>query len=81
MLRQGRAALERMARHPAVVGYVWRQWLDEPGEQPPFARGLVHVNGTEAREHTELLSAFNARAESLRRAPVRPTKESSVFSG
>jgi hypothetical protein len=71
MLRRGRAALERAARHPAVAGYVWRQWLDEPGEQPPFARGLVHVNGTEAREHTELLTAFNARAESLRRAPDR----------
>ena len=71
MLRRGRAALERAARHPAVVGYVWRQWLDEPGEQPPFARGLVHVNGTEAREHTELLAAFNARAEALRRAPRR----------
>jgi hypothetical protein len=50
-----------------------RQWLDEPGEQPPFARGLVHVNGTEAREHTELLAAFNACAESLRRAPDRPS--------
>ena len=69
MLRRGRAALERAARHPAVAGYVWRQWLDEPGEQPPFARGLVHVNGTEAREHTELLAAFNARAEALRCAP------------
>jgi hypothetical protein len=68
MLRKGRAALERAARHPAVAGYVWRQWLDEPGEQPPFARGLVHLNGTEAREHTELLSTFNARAEALRRA-------------
>ena len=74
MLRRGRAALERVARHPAVTGYVWRQWLDEPGEQPPFARGLVHVNGTEAREHTELLTAFNARAEALRRAPARKTK-------
>jgi hypothetical protein len=71
MLRRGRAALERVARHPAVTGYIWRQWLDEPGEQPPFARGLVHVNGTEAREHTELLTAFNARAEILRRSPVR----------
>jgi hypothetical protein len=50
------------------VGFVWREWLDEPGEQAPFARGLVHVNGTEAREHTELLAAFNQRAESLRRA-------------
>lgn len=67
MLRRGRSALERLARHPAVVGYAWSQWQDEPGEQPPFARGLVHVNGTEAREHTELLSQFNRRAESLRR--------------
>ncbi len=71
MLRRGRAALERVARHPAVTGFVWRQWLDEPGEQPPFARGLVHLNGAEAREHTELLTAFNARVESLRRAPAR----------
>jgi agarase len=71
MLRRGRAALERAARHPAVAGYVWRQWLDDPGEQAPFARGLVHNNGTEAREHTELLTAFNLRAEALRRAPVR----------
>lgn len=66
MLRRGRLALERMARHPAIVGYAWRQWLDEPGEQPPFARGLVHVNGAEAREHTELLAEFNARADLLR---------------
>jgi hypothetical protein len=28
----------------------------------------VHLNGTEAREHTELLSAFNVRAEAVRRA-------------
>ena len=70
MLRRGRKVLERVARHPAVVGYVWRQWLDEPGEQPPFARGLVHHNGTEAREHTELLTAFNLRAETLRRTPA-----------
>lgn len=68
MLRKARAALDRMARHPAVVGYAWAQWQDEPGEQPPFASGLVHVNGAEAREHTELLAPFNARAESLHRA-------------
>ncbi len=67
MLRRGRTALERLARHPAVVGYGWSQWQDEPGEQPPFARGLVHVNGAEAREHTELLAQFNQRAENLRR--------------
>ena len=70
MLRRGRTALDRLARHPAVVGYAWGQWEDEPGEQPPFARGLVHVNGTEAREHTELLAPFNRRAENVRRSAV-----------
>lgn len=73
MLRRGRGALERVARHPAVVGYVWRQWIDEPGEQPPFARGLVHLNGAEAREHTELLAWFNARAENVRRTATATT--------
>jgi len=68
MLRRGRAALVRAARHPAVAGYVWGQWLDEPGEQPPFARGLVHANGAEAREHTELLTEFNFRADIMRSA-------------
>jgi len=37
------------------------------GEQPPFAGGLVHENDAEAREHTELLTDINARAEDLRR--------------
>ena len=67
MLRKGRASLERLARHPAVVGYVWSQWQDNPGEQPPFAGGLIHVNGNEAREHTELLTSFNRRVDPLRR--------------
>lgn len=71
MLRRGRASLRRLARHPAVVGYVWGHWHDEPGEQPPFARGLVHPGGAEAREHTELLSDFNVRAESIRRAAAK----------
>ena len=71
MLRRGRASLERTARHPAAVGYAWAQWQDEPGEQPPFARGLVHRNGVEAREHTELLAAFNARAETLRGSAIK----------
>jgi hypothetical protein len=66
MLRRGRAALERMGRNPAVVGYAWSRWQDEAGEQPPFARGLVHTNGAEAREHTEVLTQFNGRVESLR---------------
>lgn len=70
MLRRARVALERMARHPGVVGYAWGQWQDEPGEQPPFARGVLHANGAEAREHTELLTQFNFRADSLHRCPT-----------
>lgn len=73
MLRRARTSLERTARHPAAVGYVWRQWQDEPGEQPPFARGLVHVDGAEAREHTELLTDFNLRAHSIRHAAAKST--------
>ena len=68
MLRRARLALERMARHPAVVGYAWARWEDEPGERAPFGRGLVHADGTEAREHTELLADCNARAAALRPA-------------
>jgi agarase len=61
MVRRARAGLNRLARHPAVVGYAWARWRDEPGEQPPFAGGLVHEDGREAREHTELIAQFNAR--------------------
>ncbi|MBL9198977.1 MAG: hypothetical protein JNL39_00670 [Opitutaceae bacterium] len=61
MLRRARAGLARLERNPAVVGYAWARWEDEPGEQPPFAGGLVHANGAEAREHTELIAQFNAR--------------------
>lgn len=68
MLRRARAALAKLAVHPAVTGYVWSDWEDAPADRPPFGRGLVHGDGTEAREHTELLGAFNARAEALRAA-------------
>ncbi|MDP3072847.1 MAG: hypothetical protein Q8N18_21325 [Opitutaceae bacterium] len=61
MLRRARAGLARLERNPAVVGYAWARWEDGPGEQPPFAGGLLHANGTEAREHTELIAQFNAR--------------------
>ena len=70
MLRRGRAALERAARHPGVVGYSWARWRDGAGEQPPFARGLVHGNDAEAREHTELLADLNARVQALRSSPL-----------
>ncbi len=66
MLRRGRAALRRIVAHPAVVGYAWRQWRDRDGEQPPFAGGLVHVNGAEAREHTELVADIHRRVGTLR---------------
>ena len=71
MLRRGRTVLERAAQQPAVVGYAWSHWRDGVGEQPPFARGLVHLNEAEAREHTELLADLNARLPVLRRvAPL-----------
>lgn len=66
MLRRGRLALGRAVAHPAVVGYVWSHWADRAAEQPPFARGLVHPNDAEAREHTELLTEINDRVEELR---------------
>ena len=74
MLRRGRTVLERAARHPAVVGYAWSHWRDGTGEQPPFARGLVHPDDAEAREHTELLADLNARLPALRNtaAPIFP---------
>lgn len=71
MLRRARTATKRLARHPAVVGYLWPQWRDEPGEQPPFARGLIHENGSEAREHTQLIADFNSRADALRRSAAK----------
>jgi agarase len=69
MLRRGRAAWKRLAVQPGVVGYAWRRWSDAAGEQPPFAGGLVHVNGADAREHTELLADLNARAHDLHLVP------------
>jgi hypothetical protein len=66
MLRRGRLALGRGVAHPAVTGYCWSHWSDRVGEQPPFGSGLVHANGTEAREHTELLTEINLRVEELR---------------
>lgn len=71
MLRRGRTALRRLARHPAIVGYLWRQWHDRAGELPPFAGGLVHPDGREAREHTELLADFHSRVDALRRSAGR----------
>ncbi|MBL9189991.1 MAG: hypothetical protein JNK23_21105 [Opitutaceae bacterium] len=68
MLRRARAGLARLERNPAVVGYAWARWEDGPGEQPPFAGGLLHANGTEAREHTELIAQFNARMAGRRTA-------------
>jgi agarase len=66
MLKKGRSALERVCAQRAVVGYEWAAWADGETDLPPFGRGLVHVDDREAREHTELLSDLNARAERLR---------------
>ncbi|MFI5356260.1 MAG: hypothetical protein ACHQ4G_02880 [Opitutales bacterium] len=66
MLRRGRAALAAGVAHPAVVGYAWSRWHDRRGDEPPFGSGLVRGDESEAREHTELLTAINDRVEVLR---------------
>ncbi len=66
MLKKGRAALEKLCAQRGVVGYEWAAWADGEGDEPPFGRGLVHVDDREAREHTELLTDLNGRAERLR---------------
>jgi hypothetical protein len=71
MLRKGRTALQRAFTHPAFVGYAWHRWADVVGDAAPFGTGLVHLDDSEAREHTELLGDLNARAEALRRAAAR----------
>jgi hypothetical protein len=76
MLRRGRLVLGRAVAHPAVIGYGWSDWRDRPGEQPPFASGLVHTHQCEAREHTELLTAINDRVEELRSMAAVITDES-----
>lgn len=62
-----RRTIGAAATEARVVGYEWARWSDEPGETPPFASGLVHLDGTEARGHTELLTPLNTRAETRRR--------------
>ena len=62
--------------NPALVGYFWSPWADLAEDAaPPFGPGLVHIDDTEAREHTELFTELNLRAESLRRsaAILRPS--------
>ncbi|MBC7367829.1 MAG: hypothetical protein H7343_13630 [Undibacterium sp.] len=74
MLARGRAGLERVIAHPAVVGYAWPRWADRAEQQPPFAEGLVHIDDHEAREHTELLTDINDRVARLRIAATDPVK-------
>ncbi len=66
MLSKGRLGLERIFAQRAIVGYEWARWVDSEEDEAPFGTGLVHVDDREAREHTELLSDLNARAEALR---------------
>lgn len=68
MLREGRQALTAACAHPAIVGYEWARWADEPDEVPPFGAGLVHIDDRDAIEHTELIAQINARAERVRRS-------------
>lgn len=67
MLANGRASLTRAFSHPALIGYTWSDWADAPDDVPPFGRGLVHADDREAREHTELLTELNLRADACHR--------------
>lgn len=71
MLAKGRQAFEQAFTHRALVGYAWHRWMDTEDDRPPFGQGLVHVDGREASEHTELLANLNTRSEAIRRRPVR----------
>ena len=66
MLSKGRVGLERIFAQRAIVGYEWARWVDSDDDEPPFGVGLVHLDDREAREHTELLTDLNARAEAIR---------------
>jgi len=70
MLRKGRKELRRLIAEPAVVGYSWVRWRDRAGERAPFGSGLVRADGSEAREHTELVADINRRIGSLRNFPA-----------
>jgi hypothetical protein len=76
MLAKGRLALARASAHPALVGWAWSRWADGPEDAPPFGQGLVHLDDSEAREHTELFTDLNARVEALRRAAAQPAASS-----
>ncbi len=66
MLRKGRRELQRTIAHPAVVGCAWVRWRDRAGERAPLGSGLVRADGTEAREHAELVADIQRRIGSLR---------------
>lgn len=66
MLKKARAVFGRICAHRAIIGYEWAAWIDTDFDRPPFGRGLMHAHDREAREHTDLLTDLNHRAERLR---------------
>jgi hypothetical protein len=59
----GVQALERAAQHPGVVGYTWYRWVQKA--QGAFSYGLVNENDEPHALNTELLTAVNARLETI----------------
>ncbi len=70
MLARGRSALRSVFSHPALVGYLWEQYIDGADDDAPFGRGLVRRTGREAGEHTELWTLLNSESEARRRRGV-----------
>jgi hypothetical protein len=63
--QNGPPALEALVAHPAIVGYTWYRWVDLPDQRPPFGHGLVMLEDEPNKLHTDLLTAVNAKAESI----------------
>jgi hypothetical protein len=67
MHRRGREALEMLAAHPSVIGYLWGSYAGgERVDEAPFGRGLVYADGSIAHEHVQPLKAINARMTTIR---------------
>ncbi|NEO85378.1 MAG: hypothetical protein F6J87_14185 [Spirulina sp. SIO3F2] len=69
MVRNGEQALTRAWTHPALVGYTWYRWVDQPTGQPPYippiSLGLVTLADEPNHWHTDLLTQLNAQAEAI----------------
>lgn len=69
MIRNGEQVLAKAITHPAVIGYTWYRWVDQPTGQPPYippvSLGLVTLKDQPNRYNTEAIARINAKAEAI----------------